>query len=115
MANKYLRIPFEVEGRRYEAIGNYKEGYPHCFVDEALRRAEDENGGAIKGEEETWLRERHAKFPRELDPYTLITGKRHSEYPDLISILSRSRDRCGWMEKVSIFRTRHLIVRRCNQ
>ncbi len=76
-AHKDIRIPFEIEGRRFEAVGLLKEGEPPVDGDEMLARTAGENGGAIGEEDEMFLRE-HLLVPPEALwwPRLLVTNRR---------------------------------------
>lgn len=88
MAHKDIRIGFEIEGRRFEAVGFLNEGESSVLGDTMLERTAGENGGAIGDEDEAFLSERRAKFPAELRRYYLTTNRRHPGHPRLVSCFS---------------------------
>jgi len=115
MAHKDIRILFEIEGRCYEAVGFLAEGELSTNGDEMLRRASAENGGAIKGEDEAFLRKRRAKIPRELDPYWLVTDVRDPGDPRDVSCFVWESDRWyqSWNSLDDDWDDRCLVLRRC--
>ena len=111
-AQNEILIKFEVDGLQFEAVGALRDGEPRCLIEEALRRTAGENGGAIKGKDEAFLRARLAQLPSELDPYWLVTDERHPARPRDVSCFERDYHRWDWLGYS--FTSHYLIVRRCS-
>ncbi|MDO8625866.1 MAG: hypothetical protein Q7K39_00185 [Candidatus Magasanikbacteria bacterium] len=70
-----IRIPFEIEGRCFEAVGFLRNDEAAVYNREAFVRTAGENGGPIKEEDEAFLLKHCAQIPWKLRPYWLITAK----------------------------------------
>lgn len=75
-AHKDIRILFTVADRHYEAVGFLKKGEAVVDGYEMLARTAGENGGAIKGEDEAFLRKHLGELPEFLQSYALTTSQR---------------------------------------
>lgn len=98
MAHKDIRIPFEVDGRKYEAVGFLNEGETLVFADAMFERTSKENGGAIGDEDEAFLSERRAKLPAELRQYYLATARLNPCDPWYVSYFNLSPSTNGWRQ-----------------
>ncbi len=77
MARKDIRIKFEVDGRRYEAVGGFLgEREKTVSRDTMFKRTDRENGGAIGEEDTKFLSERRHMFPKRLERYNLFSNVR---------------------------------------
>lgn len=116
MVRKGVRILFEVDGRRYEAVEFLREGETSVLGDEMLRRAAGENGGAIGTDDCLFLQKRLGKLPPELNRYMLVTNRRYPGYPH--DVLYFDRDNGRWLVRWRLLEYRwfdyHLVVRRCS-
>ena len=75
MAHKDICIRFEIDGRRFEAVGFLNEGEISMSRVIMLERADKKNGGAlVKDEDTVFLSERRIQFPTELQQYYLVTS-----------------------------------------
>ncbi|MBI5077195.1 hypothetical protein HZB94_02340 [Candidatus Falkowbacteria bacterium] len=80
MGHKEIRIPFEIEGRKFEAVGRRKiDGFAVNMSwsgtgDEAFQYASGENGGAIGEEDTLFIAERRYLLPQELRRCGLATN-----------------------------------------
>lgn len=111
-AHRDIRIKFEIHGRQFEAVGFLGEGEFDVLGDEMLSRTQNENGGAIKGEDELYLRQRFTQLPQELAQYWLVTNERHLEDGRYISCFYKNNH--GWYGLNNYFTDRCLVVRRCS-
>lgn len=85
-AHKDIRIEFEIDGRRFEAVGFLAEGENSVSGDEMIRRTANENNGGIGEDDYLFLsKKRRDKFPEELRQYCLITNRRYPDAPHYVS------------------------------
>lgn len=115
-AHQDILITFEVEDRRYEAVGFIREGETSVDGDEMLRRTAGKNGGAIGEEDVSFLRERRGQLPDTLRPYWLVTGQRDPDNPRYVSYLYfYGIGWCqGWNWLGHQWNDYYLVVRRCS-
>lgn len=123
-----IRIKFEIDDRKYEAVGYLQEGEVAISGREMLRRTDTENGGVIGDIDENFLLDKDAtinkndpgtkriyKIPVELRPYFLVINRRLPEAPQFISVLDNQGTR-NWSQRacwVSCqFTATYLVVRR---
>lgn len=114
MASKKILIGFEIEGRKYEAVGFLAEMELSVDGDIMLERTSKENGGAIGAEDEAFLLGRSAQFPTELRRYYLATNRRHSGNQRFVSCFVWSGEQ--WLQLWSGLGGRYgncLVLRRC--
>src|SRR3989344_3604067 len=114
-AHKDIRILFEIDGHKSEAVGFLAELESSINGDEMLARTATENGGAIGDEDEAFLREHFGQLPESLRRYYLATNRRHPDYPRYVSYFSWYGDRWyqygHWLDnQVNDY---GLVVRRC--
>ena len=88
-AHKEIKIKFEVEDRRFEAVGFLNE-------EEMSTDGDERTGEAIGEEDEAFLSERRGKIPVKLQRYYLVTGRRHPDYPRDVSFFYFYGD--GWCQ-----------------
>lgn len=125
-----IRIKFEVEDRKYEAVGFLQEGETSISGVEMLRRTDTENGGVIGDNDEAFFREMDAsinklnanfldrrifKIPTELRPYFLVINRRLPTASQFVSLLA-AEGRWWWHQrscwKSCSFTASYLVVRR---
>jgi len=114
-AHNKIRIPFEIDGRRFEAVGFLTEWESSVNGDEMLARTATENGGAIGDEDEAVLSERRDKLPTELQKYYLVTNRRHPGNSRNVSYFSWDGVRWHqyWSSLDDQWHGHGLVVRRC--
>ncbi len=121
MAHKDIRIQFEIEGRRYEAVGFLDENEPSGVNGyEMLKRTAEENGGAIGDKDEVFLSEhRDQILSRDcMEGYRLVTGKHCPSDLQRVSYFTFVHNsRCrGWYQNWDCLRWHYgindLVVRR---
>jgi len=118
MGHKNIRIKFEVDDRRYQAVGFLrKSDGDYVFGTKMLRRTATKNGGAIGKEDETFLKRRFNKLPNELRRYWLVTSFRNPNHPRKISCFHWSDYHRnwsqGWYHIGGWWRDYCLVLRRC--
>ena len=115
VTHKNIRIQFEVDGRHFEAVGFLNDGERSVTGDDMLERAARENGGAIDDEDETFLSERRAQIPKELQRYGLVTNRRNPRFPRDVVCFGFDGD--GWYEYWDFLGSQWyafgLVLRRC--
>ena len=85
MAHRDIRIPFEIEVRKFEAVGflnddDVVDGVARVRGGIMFERTSHENGGAISGEDATFFFKHCWKqLPVELEPYFLVTNLHNPE------------------------------------
>jgi hypothetical protein len=85
VAHKDICIKFEVDGRRYEAVGFLGKGESSISGDEMLRRVPD----AIGEEDVNFLDERvDQDWSRDMFPYCLATARRNPDNPRSVRCFS---------------------------
>lgn len=92
MAHKDIRIPFEIGGRRYEAVGFLKAWESSVSGDVMLARTADENGGAIGEEDAKYIGDHLNQVPATIRRHNpeyvyLVTNRRSAEDPDQLFYL----------------------------
>lgn len=119
VAHKDIRFKFELEGRRYEAVGFLKPGESQITGYAMLRRVSVENGGAV-GEEEVRHICLHAnKLPTGLRAYYLATNQRPRSNRKLIVGIYFDKDVGEWHNEAQSllnlkqFSKNVLVLRRC--
>jgi hypothetical protein len=116
-SHKDIRIKFEIEGRRYEAVGFLGKSGALVGGDEMLKRTAVENGGAIGYEDEVFLWKRRARLPQELEPYWLVTNRRHPDFSREVSCFDFNCNmwNCEWrcLDDRWWWNGLCLVVRRC--
>lgn len=116
MTHKDIRIPFEVGGRNFEAVGFLKDGESSVDGKTMLSRIAEENGGAIGQEDVAFLSERRNNFPKEIRRYTLATGIHKPGGPqDVSCFVWGDGDQWyrGWLFLEGQWDDHFLVLRRC--
>ncbi len=75
MAHRDIRIPFEIEGRHFEAVGFLKDDESSVSYDTMLQCTAGENGGVIGKDDYTFLSQRLNQLPAKFRRYSLITAQ----------------------------------------
>lgn len=116
-AHKNIRIQFEIEGRRYEAVGFLNEEEESVNGNEMFARTANENGGAIVGEDYEDISKHRNELPTELRGYYLDTKQRRFDFPRDSFQYFNWHDRDGWYEGSCILGLELfdncLVLRRC--
>ena len=73
MIHKDIRIRFQIENRRYEAVGFLKKGEKSVSGWTMFRRTAKENGGAIGKKDWAFISKRRTQLPAKLCRYILVT------------------------------------------
>ena len=76
MIHKDIRIPFEIEDRRYEAVGFLDENEKFVTGDVVLARTAGENNGAVTDEDALFIKDHVRLLAAELSEYHLVTNQR---------------------------------------
>ena len=113
-AHNRIRIPFEIKGRNYEAVGFMNKGESPVNGDEMLRRIASENGGLIGKDDSAFIAKYRRQLPKKLQQYLLVTNY-EDYYQPCVSCLSWSGH---WIKCLRWFNDRYwddnsLVVRRC--
>lgn len=91
--HKDIRIVFQIEDRRYEAVGFLKKGEKNVSAWTMFRRTAKENGGAIGEKDWVFISERRTQLPAELSPYILVTDCRDPDlYRYYFRVLCHTKD-----------------------
>ena len=113
-----IRIPFEIEGRRFEAVGFLREKEGAVSGNEMLRRTAGENGGAIGEKDAVFFLERPIWLPVELQPYYLVTNRRcpgRSQEVLCFYFNGYAWNRYQlWRRLVNDWENHYLVLRRCS-
>lgn len=111
--HKDIRISFEIEDRRFEAVGFLGKGEGREFIsaEEVLRRTASENGGAVDAMDAFFIANHAYLLPQELHSYWLVSNRYMlgHRYPAL-ACFCRKITIC---QAVSFFGSDYLVLRRC--
>ncbi len=76
MVHKDIRIQFEIEDRRYEAVGFLNEDEPSIEGYKIFPRVNGDNGGVIDYREMVFINEHRNQLPTSLNEFVLVTDSR---------------------------------------
>ena len=118
-AHKDIRYSFEIDSRRFEAVGFLNEGELEVRGNIALLRTTDKNNAV--GEESVAFLDKHLnQLPDALRFYQLITSRFSHDIPDSVLCFTFKSDRWsryGWNKEWcwlgDLWRQGRLVLRRC--
>ena len=128
-AHADIRIKFEIDDRKYEAVGFLQEGEAPVSGREMMRRTDTENGGVIGDIDEGILLDKDAtinkngpdalriyQIPVGLRPYFLVINRRLPTNSQFISLLDNPYGMRWWSQRACWmscpFTASYLVVRR---
>jgi len=79
--HKDIRIPFEIKGRRFEAVGFLDKGERSVDGDEMLSRITKNNHRIIDGDDVVFISKRFHLLPKKLHKFDLVTNLRKGDSP----------------------------------
>ena len=115
--HKDIRILFQIDDRRYEAVGFLGKDERSVSGDEMVSRTADKNNSIIGEEDAMFINEHRHLLPTNLNKYHLVTNQRKSDSQRSVNIFCChdgswrkfwSHLDCGWF-------AHELVVRRLNK